>query len=86
MNQTLACLSVVLLLAGCATTTADSPPAASEPGAEAAPGDDGTKVRCVYTTGTRSRLAERECRTEAEWERLKQARRPSSFDASGGGS
>jgi hypothetical protein len=77
MNKTLILLSAVLLLAGCATSPVDQETGAND--SSMGSGNDGDKatsadksrIRCEYEAGTRSRLAERTCHTEEEWERMK---------------
>jgi hypothetical protein len=95
MNQILVSLAAALLLAGCATGANDGDrasggtPADADSGA-AADAADGSEIRCMYRKGTGSRLAERDCRTEAEWERVRQAAeqrlRDGDSQQSGGGS
>jgi hypothetical protein len=79
MNKTLILLSAVLLLAGCATTPAsegtrtnDASMSGADDGDNATSADK-SKIRCEYEAGTRSRLAERTCHTEEEWERMRKA-------------
>lgn len=79
MNKTLILLSAVLLLAGCAAAPVGQDTGAND--SSMSSGDDGDKatsadksrIRCEYEAGTRSRLAERTCHTEEEWERMRKS-------------
>lgn len=91
MTRLITCFFACLLLTACATGTQDEPRASTAETAGAqGEADDGSEIRCVYTAGTRSRLQSRDCRTVAEWERIRnagQAQREQVRDGqSGGGS
>lgn len=79
MNKTLILLSAVLLLAGCATapvdqaTEANDSSTSSDNDGDTATAADKSRIRCEYEAGTRSRLAERTCHTEEEWDRMRKS-------------
>lgn len=76
MNKTLILLSAVLLLAGCATAPVDQANDASmssDNDGDTATVADKSRIRCEYEAGTRSRLAERTCHTEEEWDRMRKS-------------
>lgn len=82
--KSVALLGALALLAGCASSATRNDPSvepasASQVGethvevVETAAVPDRNKVRCITEAVTGSRIGQRVCRTEAEWDRIRQA-------------
>lgn len=82
--KSFALLGALALLVGCASSANRNDPAADTAVAsqdgdshveviETAAVPDSQKIRCITEAVTGSRIGQRVCRTEAEWERIRQA-------------
>lgn len=70
MVARLATVAVALLVCGCAGDGATARPG---PAGDTFVAADGQAVRCVNEAATGSRVPQRVCRTEAEWQRLEES-------------
>jgi len=67
-----AVLADAMFVSGCAGGVAAAKPA---PGGDTFVAADGQTVRCINAAATGSRVPQRVCRTEAEWQRLEESSR-----------